>query len=229
MCFNLNPWKIECLEIPPRHLPQKIKVHLKDSELFHHVDTAKYKVFTDGAHSTTFTGAAAVLFKTDVRAPIKIVHHRLGKASLYSIKEAELVGCLLGVSLIQQIEGVLHTPISIYTDSQVVLRLLANLRAKSGYQLISKFYDAATATAEHFAIVGRTPRINMCWIPKAAHVKGMKCADLEAKRAAENGSSPPNDLPVLLRHLLPSDIDHLKTKYLAELKMEWTDGWQLSP
>jgi ribonuclease HI len=227
--FNLNPRKIERFEIPPRHPPQKIKVHLEDSELFHHVDTTEYKIFTDGARSVTYTGAAAVLFKTDVRAPIKIVHHRLGESSLYGVKEAELVGCLLGVSLIQQIEGVLRTPISIYTDSQVALRLLANLRAKSGYQLISKFYDAATDAAERFAIIGSTPRINLRWVPKAAHIEGMKRADLEAKGAAANGSSPPDDLPTPLRHSLPSDIDHLKTKYLAELKIKWTAGWQMSP
>jgi hypothetical protein len=159
--FHVNPRTTERLSIPPRRPITLVKVHLEDSELFQHIDMAEYRVFTDGACSKTHTGTAPVLYKADVQMPIKHIRYRLGDAGSYGVKEAELVGCLLGVSLIQQIEGVLRTPVSLYTDSQAALRHLANPKARSGYHLVSKFYDIATQAAERFAIVGCTPQINM--------------------------------------------------------------------
>ncbi|KAF8175355.1 hypothetical protein BJ912DRAFT_857973, partial [Pholiota molesta] len=159
--FDINPHKVECLLVPPRHPIPSVKIHLADSELFQHTDTAEYKIFTDSTQSKTHTGTTAVLYKADGRAPIIRVKYRLGDAGSYGVKEAELVGCLLGVSLIQQIDGVLQTLILIYTDSQVALCHLANPKVQSGYHLVSKFYDVATQAAERFAIIGCTPWINL--------------------------------------------------------------------
>lgn len=67
------------------------------------------------------------------------------------------------------------------------------------------------------------------WIAAHKDVKGNERADEEAKKAAQGESSPPEELPPILRKWLPYSAAAIKQDYREGLKSRWLEDWGMSP
>jgi len=212
--FKLNPSKIE--KIPaalrlkePKYSaePAKTKTQAIIDET---QDNAPLRAYTDGSRVDGMVGAAAVLFKHGEANPHATARLQLGNDKEHTVAEAELVGGILALSLIRNIQEAKREPTTIYTDSQALLQSLTKTHPQSSAHLIEKLHTAAEDTAAGYTIVGNAPRIIFKWIPGHSKIKGNEIADREAKRAALEGSSPREELPLSLHRKLPANVDALK-------------------
>jgi hypothetical protein len=67
------------------------------------------------------------------------------------------------------------------------------------------------------------------WVAAHEGVAGNERVDEEAKRAAQGESSPPEDLPPILRKRLPVSATAVKQEFGEKLKTRWMDMWKTSP
>ncbi|KAJ7123400.1 hypothetical protein C8R44DRAFT_564880, partial [Mycena epipterygia] len=67
------------------------------------------------------------------------------------------------------------------------------------------------------------------WAPGHKDITGNERADQEAKRAAQDGSSPIKDIPTVFRGRLPYSKSAIKQDYNAELKAKVLREWEASP
>jgi hypothetical protein len=72
-------------------------------------------------------------------------------------------------------------------------------------------------------------KITLKWIAAHKEVQGNEKADTEAKKAAAGESSPPDQLPHILRTPLPQSANAAKTHFKSLLKEEWEALWANSP
>ena len=89
-------------------------------------------MYTDGSAQEGKVGAAAILTKD--RQEISKVHYHLGKVDDHTVFEAELVGILLGLKLIEKFKACNLTYV-IGVDNQVAIKALVSKLNKPGYYL----------------------------------------------------------------------------------------------
>ncbi|KAJ6627686.1 hypothetical protein B0H10DRAFT_1654602, partial [Mycena sp. CBHHK59/15] len=67
------------------------------------------------------------------------------------------------------------------------------------------------------------------WCPEHRGIAGNERADEEAKRAAQEGSSPNTSIPTVFRKTLPWSRSAHKQQFNAELKSTVAAEWRKSP
>ncbi|KAF8154923.1 hypothetical protein B0H34DRAFT_617689, partial [Crassisporium funariophilum] len=67
------------------------------------------------------------------------------------------------------------------------------------------------------------------WISSHSDVEGNEEADRQAKDAAAGNTSPPQDLPPILRKPIARSIAAEKQAFHQELKKTWQERWSNSP
>jgi ribonuclease HI len=224
--FKLDPRKFEPIApdlTPPSSLSHIIPVISEDCEesiLVESGDTSDYRIYTDGSGYEGKTGASAVLYKKGEPHASRSLSFHLGDITRHTVKDAETVSALLAAWLIRTTPGSAQFSFSIFTDNQSLVRSLTKRSSGSGRYLIDPFRQIINTLQAPFKVI---------WISGHSEVQGNKEADDLAKRAAQGQSSPPLDLPLLLRRPLPHSADAEKQLYTQEIKTMWSEQWNDSP
>jgi ribonuclease HI len=105
---------------------------------------------------------------------------------------------MMALWLLRGSNRISRLPISIYSDSQAVLKAIKAQRASPGFQLIKEITSMAEALIQTVDPPQRRHRIRLCWIAAHKDVRGNKKADKEAKKAALGAATSVEHLPPLL-------------------------------
>ena len=98
------------------------------------------KIYLDGSMHDGNVGAAAVLVRNGKMA--KVLHYHLGPASKHTVFEAELVGILMGLHLIDKtVKGSITFKIGV--DNQAAIKALSSKFSKPGQYLAAEAYKIA--------------------------------------------------------------------------------------
>jgi ribonuclease HI len=196
-------------------------------------DTANIKIYMNGSCQNGTVGASAILYYTQkgstVGNPAQILCCTLGLDTKYLVWKAEAASIMMAFWLLRGLNRISCLPISIYSDSQAVLKAIRVQRASPGYQLIKEITSMVEALIQVVDPPLRQHRIRLCWIVAHRDVKRNKKADEEAKKAASRVATSSEHLPHSLRSSLPLSIGVTKHQYLLKLWEEWVDIWSLSP
>ena len=154
-------------------------------------DTADTKVFTDGSGMEGKTGAAEVLYRGRRIADLK---YHLGTLAEHTMYEAEAVGVLLGLELLQHMKDVKKE--MIFLDNQGVIQAIRHCQPKSTQYILGQIHELANRVATP----SRRRRIDLLisWISGRDGVRSNEEVDVEAKRAAAGDNSQLSALPPLL-------------------------------
>jgi len=224
--FELNPHNFETITpdtTAPTYTPSfKISIPetREDSIKAEQEDPSIYKIFTDGSGHNGKVGASAVLYKKGETQEHKSLKFHLGMLTEHTTYEAEAVGAILATWLLRSLPSSTLSPTNLYTDSQAFIRSTIRRATGSGHYLIKAFCLAADSLQGHL-------QIN--WISSHSEVTGNEKADELAKQAALGQSSPPQELPPILRQPLPLSTTAEKQAYVKELDSMWQEQWQDSP
>jgi hypothetical protein len=144
----------------------------------------------------------------------------MGTSAKHNTFEAEAVGAILALWVLDNTPASAGKRVTLYTDNQSIAATLPYPKATSGQYLLS---------ALRSAIEGTGCRLTIRWISAHSKVKGNEEADRVAKNAAEGRSSARVNLPQILRSPLPTSASALKQDFMQELKSRWAAMWETSP
>ena len=180
------------------------------------LNQANYKVFVDGSGHKRGIGVAVVIFKKESRQPLEHLKAYLSPPTTHNTYEAEAVGGILAIWLIQSTAGTDFKNVSLYIDKQALITTLVSPKPTSGQYLIHAFSQVANNTKT---------KLRICWISSHSEVKGNELADSLAKEAAAGKASCCADLLPLLRKLLPASASATKQEHFAHLNRKWKSAW----
>jgi ribonuclease HI len=198
----------------------KIDNSREDSINFETTDSADFKIFSDGSGHGNGIGSAAILYVKDRARPVRSLRAFLGTSDKHNTYEAEVVGVILALWIIQSVPETLGKKVTLYIDNQSVIKAITTPSSTSGQHLLNSLRTAANRTG---------CRLTIRWISSHSKVKGNEEVDKLAKDAADGKSSTRNELPHILRNPLPTSASALKQTFNAELKSSWARNWDASP
>ena len=172
----------------------------------------------------------------------------LGTPAKHTVYEAEGVGLLMGLHLLNGLSHQLTFPTILGSDSQVAIRALGNQRAHSGQYLLNAIHLAAECLhskqdglinrveCQHLINAGKNwvgkcrgiVDLQIHWVPGHKDFAPNKRADEEAKSAAQGHSSNTKCLLPLLQKCLPLSISALQQSHSDMLKSRWRCRWKSS-
>ncbi|KAJ7133571.1 ribonuclease H-like domain-containing protein [Mycena epipterygia] len=151
-------------------------------------DTARWKVYTDGSGIDGKIGVSAVLYRDGVK--VRTSRKRLGSARHHTVFEGEGVGGNLGLGLLwaePNVEG--DTTIAV--DSTPAIDATASTQSNPSHYIWDLWHKhARIVQRKHLQI-----RITIRWCPGHRGIDGNERADVEAKKAAQEGSSESTSIP----------------------------------
>ncbi|KZP04256.1 hypothetical protein FIBSPDRAFT_1011272, partial [Athelia psychrophila] len=116
---------------------------------------------------------------------------------------------------------------TMFIDNQASIKSSQSFRSTPGHYLTDHL------NRQMMRVFKRHPklRLKICWIPGHCDVAGNEAVDIEAKKAATEGSSPDIHLPVLFRSKKPLPLSKSATKqaFAADLKVRSTVMLSKSP
>ena len=183
-------------------------------------DDADFKIFSDGSGHDNGIGSAAILYKKGRIRPVKKLQVYLGSPDKHNTYEAEVVGAILALWMLENTPEVVGKKVTLYIDNQALIMAVRSPKATSGQYLLNSLRQAANRVGCYLSIR---------WISSHSKVKGNEDVDRLAKDAAIGRSSPSINLPHLLRSPLPISASALKQSYNASLKVKWKAAWEVSP
>ncbi|KAF4617372.1 hypothetical protein D9613_005686 [Agrocybe pediades] len=213
-----------------RNFTTIIAANAERAEQEERADQARAKIYTDAANHQGQLGAAAILYENNAHEPTKVLRYKLGPDTHHTIDDAESIAGLLGCWLIKGTEHRGQHNVTVYTDSQNLIKAMNSRTPYSGFHIIEAIKEISSDIAREAP--NNEPNDNaqfsMRWIPAHGRSRGNNRADHEAKRAARGESSSIRNLPPLLRTSLPHSTKALKTDYLNALKREAEHRWNQS-
>ena len=223
--FNLSGTNIETIQpnarLPPikRLFSTTTAGSRKDSIEFEKKDPSDFKVFSDGSGINDGIGAAAILYSKNRYTPISHLKKHIGSDTKHNTYEAEILGAILAIWLLNNCIHTIGKTVSLYIDNQAVISSLANPRAVSGQYLTRHLISQAN----------RLPcNLGIHWISSHSKVKGNEKVDDLAKEAAGGSSSSRISLPHILRSPLPTSASATKQEFHRKLKEKWEKSWEKS-
>lgn len=190
----------------------------------------KIQVYTDGSGYEGYAGAAALLVRTDgVHKLQRVLCYTLGPLTEHTVYEAEAVGIILGMYLIQTEEREFAAePCSISLDNQAVIRATEHAqRAQPGHHLLDTFRDIAAFV--HWLRDDERYSLEVLWISGHDDAELNEVIDKHAKLAAQGKSSAMKDLPDQLQRPLPISISAARQEYARRVNERWQQDWRMSP
>jgi ribonuclease HI len=153
------------------------------------------------------------MYRKGRAGPEKILHFHLGTLERHTNYEAEAVGLLLAMWMLQNQHVMGRLNVSIYVDSQALLKAIKKGAVGPGQYLI----EAVIRQAEKVNQVEDRSKLRVRWISTHSEVMGNERADAEAKRAAQGLSSLAHMLPPVLHNSIPHSATALKQDHLKGL------------
>ena len=153
-----------------------------------------------------FRSASAVLYCPGTVEPT-ILRYHLGPSSRHTVYEAEIVGLILGISLLLRLLSVAAA--SCAADNTPCLLAYQNRKPHPAHYLIDHLLDDLASLRDRHPGIKYT----LCWVPGHRGHDGNERADAEAKRAATGDNSPEADLPRwLTRDRLPASLSKVRQR-----------------
>ena len=195
-----------------------------------------YKVYCDGSGFEGDAGTSAVLYKDN--CIMKSLCYYLGPLTEHMIYELELVGLLLALHLLPQLTCHLLPSVIIGLDNQVAICSLTNQDSKPAHYLLDAIHDATERlhwcqdwlqykdpfrwdwqwNQQHITKSNGIVDLQIHWIPGHLDFVPNDKANKLTKEAATENSSPPKDLPALLRKPLPTSLSALHQESKAKIQ-----------
>ena len=169
-------------------------------------------------------GAAAILTRKDKLDCT--LHFHLGPDTKYTVHEAELVGMLLAIHLIDTKEYS-TTSCLIAVDNQAALKAFASDMRRPGHHIAQEFLNLANRMQKHRSKCKY--RLMLRWTAGHCGINGNKNVDREAKKAISGTTSTTKLLPPYLRKLLLINPAAVKRAYNDNLNNIWKADWMQSP
>jgi len=227
MCaWNLVPSSIETInpfpfpptwsppltfDIAPTRAEAKVRLNTRNSDQI---------IFSDGSGLEGNIGCASHSNHHNINS--NLLFH-LGSADDHTVFEGELIGAILAVHSIRATRRSRNITIAI--DNQATIQALAKPNRKPGQHLVIAFHHLLAR------LLAKSPRlsIHLTWIPGHADIPGNQVADEQARAAAAGESSPPKELPPILRRPLPLSLSATKSRQKSQLYDDWQKIWTASP
>ena len=183
-------------------------------------DDADFKVFSDGSGHDNGIGSAAILYVKGRHRSIRSLKKFLGTTEKHNTYEAEAVGAILAIWLLETTPETIGKKVSLYIDNQSIISAIQNPKSTPGQYLLNALRSAANRVACNLTIR---------WISSHSKVKGNEDVDKLAKDAAAGRSSTLASLPHMLRSPLPTSASAMKQAFNSSLKAKWAANWNTSP
>ena len=183
-------------------------------------DDTDFKIFSDGSGQDDGIGSAAILYEKGRLRSIKSLQVYLGTPDKHNSYEAEAVGAILALWILQNTPETIGRRVSLYIDNQALITAIKSSKSTPGQYLLNNL---------RLALNGTGCRLSIKWISGHSKVRGNEEADRLAKEAAAGRSSPMADLPYVLRSPLPVSASALKQDFNSRLKERWKALWNASP
>ena len=177
------------------------------------------KIYSDGSAHDGEVGAAVVLTRDG--KTIKSLRYYLGPTSEHTVFEAELIGIILGLYLIET-ETKANTTYAIGIDNQAALKALSSKFSKPGQYLAAEAYQLAAKLRKS---KGKKYSLTLRWTAGHMGIPGNEEADEEAKKAAEGRISEEQQLPKLLRKTLKCSKSAAIQEEGAARMARWKRDW----
>jgi ribonuclease HI len=207
---------------------------------------APVRVYSDGSGFEGGIGASALLYINE--RLVKVLRVHLGSALEHTVYEAEGVGLLMGLHLLNGLNRQLTHTTVLGTDNQAVIKALGNQKSHAGQYILDAIHKSAEQlNVKQDRLINRDDRIRTLeagdnwegrkrgvidlqihWVPGHHDFEPNEKADEEAKKAAKGDSSDVKMLPPLLRKRLPLSISALRQENMAKLSKRWTRRWKSS-
>jgi hypothetical protein len=110
-------------------------------------DIAYFRVYSDGSGFNGGIGAAAILYRKGRATPLRKLKFFLGPPTKHNTYEAEAIGAILAMHLINNVPSTVGKKVSLYIDNQSILSSLRGTKATSGQHLINHLPLLANDTA----------------------------------------------------------------------------------
>ena len=235
--YKIRPRRLETIKPDPRPPTYKntftttIAESKEDSIKEEKRDDSDIRVYTDGSVYEGNVGAAAVLYRKGTEEPEKILRFHLGSLKKHTTFEGEAVGSILAAWLLQGRPEIGKTAVTSYSDSQAFIKATRARNAGPGQYLVLDYLRLTEAMTDDTDIPcpPDMPKFALKWIAAHEGVTGNERVDEEAKRAAQGESSPPEELPPILRKRLPISASATKQEFAETQKIRWLDAWTASP
>ena len=228
--FEVKPADYETItpaSCPPNrkdNLWTHVTVNREDSRDEDLSDEAEAHVYADGSGMDGMAGAAAVLYRGGTE--VASLHYQLGLLTWHTTYEVEIAGVILALQLVHN-DNTANT-VLIRLDNQAVVQALVSWRAKPAHSLLDKVHGLCDAWRREDR-QQRKP-INISWISGHDGVTGNEQADIKAKRAIKEGSSPGLDLPLAFQgEELLCSITVASSAFKDDLFKRWKLIWSKSP
>ncbi|KAF9017467.1 hypothetical protein BDZ89DRAFT_920829, partial [Hymenopellis radicata] len=140
----------------------------------------------------------------------------LGRESDHTVFEAELVGLLLALDIIESTPRL--TRATILLDSQAAIMAVKNGNTGGGGRyLVEEFYRRLKSLATK----RRSLRLELRWIPGHKGAEGNERADEEAKAASQKKSLPVWNSSSILQSKLPVSKTAAVAKFAKDTRAAW--------
>ena len=228
---NFDPKRIEKIPAKPRNpaligkLPFTVSIPpSKEASVLEDRNAREtIKVYSDGSAHEGKVGAAAVL--TRPGKPHRTLHFHLGTEEEHTVAEAELIGIILALHLIQT-EKHKNTPTAIGTDNHAALEAFDTNLNNPAHNAAREILRLSNMMQKN--IRGKKFTLTLRWTAGHVGIPGNELADKEAKRAAGGLSSDKSILPSFLKHTLTVNPSAVQRQHNTRLKSRWNTEWKNS-
>jgi ribonuclease HI len=226
---GVKPHLIETIE-PVRTAQRwthRIKIHIakskEEARKEDEEEEARWKVYTDGSGMEGMIGAGAVLYKDGRVKDTRRL--RLGSDKHHTVYEGEGIGMVLGLQLLKEEREEISGRIPMGVDNQAAIITTGNNYPGPAHYIWDQFHKELGNVLRNQLNLDIVIR----WTPGHEDIAGNERADEEAKKAAQEGSSPLNKLPRYLKKTLPKSKSALRQAHHAKIKARAKAHWQASP
>ena len=185
--------------------------------------TEEIRVYTDGSAQEGKVGAAAIL--TRKNKPDRALHYHLGMEAEHTVHEAELIGILLGIHLINT-ERKGTTTCVIGVDNQAAIKAFDSDLRKPGHHIAHEILRIANQLRKKRK--SAKYELTIRWTAGHVGIEGNEKADAEAKKASEGYTSDTKSIPPYLRKPLLINPAAVRRANYEKLKKEWSREWRQS-
>lgn len=183
------------------------------------------QVFSDGSALEGQVGAAAVLMLKGEH--VQTLHYHLGSQAEHTVHEAELVGILLAIHMLNAAKYRKKSSM-IGVDNQAAIKAFESELRSPGHHLARETLRIAAKIEKQRKkkIPHKKSATTIRWTAGHEGLVGNELADKEAKEAAKGRTSETKHLPRYLRKPLLTNPAAIKMAHAEKLKEKWKTDWK---